>query len=134
VIDTFPWYGDHGLADAGMHSTPGDLARFLRALLTTDELLGGDMRREMTSVPLPGRAPSGYGLGILVHRDLAGGGPAYSHDGRDPGYEADMLHFAGPGLTIAACANASLGRASRVYDRLITRVVHASLAAVDARH
>jgi hypothetical protein len=51
------------------------------------------MRKEMTTTRLSGHPPSNYGLGLYVQRDLWGGGRAYTHDGRDPGYEADMLHF-----------------------------------------
>jgi len=89
------------------------------------------MREKMTTVPLAGHAPSSYGLGIYVYRDLWGGGTAYTHDGRDPGYEADMLHFPDLGLTIALCANGSGRGASRIYSRLVSDVVRLSVAAVD---
>jgi len=31
IIDTYPWYSHYGLADSGIHSTPGELALFLRS-------------------------------------------------------------------------------------------------------
>ena len=129
LIDTFSWYRRHGLADSGMHGNPDEVALFLRSLLTTDALLGEAMRTEMTKAPATSPRPSDYGLGLYVHQDLWGGGPALTHDGHDPGYEADMLYFPDLDLTIVLCANASLGRASRVYESLIVEVIRTALQA-----
>jgi D-alanyl-D-alanine carboxypeptidase len=127
LIDTFSWYRRHGLADSGMHGTPDEIALFLRSLLSTDALLSEAMRAEMTAVPATAYRPSDYGLGLYVHQDLWGGGPAFSHDGRDPGYEGDMLYFPNLDLTIVLCANASIGKASLVYENLIVSVIRTAL-------
>jgi D-alanyl-D-alanine carboxypeptidase len=129
-IDTFPWFHHEGLADSGMHATPEDIAWFLRSLLATDVLLSESMRTQMTRIPASGYPPSGYGLGLFMYRNLWGGGLAYAHDGVDPGYEADMVYFPYLDLTIVLCANASLGMADRVYERLLPAVVHTVLHAV----
>lgn len=122
-IDTFPWFLHEGLADSGMRSTPDDISRFLRSLLTKDVLLSEAMRAELTRMSASGYPASSYGLGLYVHRDLWGHRTAYTHDGVDPGYEADMLYFPDLDLTIVICANGSLGPASRTYEQLLSAVI-----------
>ncbi|MGD8615397.1 MAG: serine hydrolase domain-containing protein [Gammaproteobacteria bacterium] len=133
VIDTYPWYSDYGLADSGMHSTPGDLVRFMEALFTSETLLSEAVRGQMTAVPESSPARSQYGLGIFIHRNPWGTGRWYTHDGIDPGYQADMIHVPDLGLTIALAANASLGRADDVYERLIMAAVRLALDAARLR-
>jgi len=127
VTDTYPWYGHYGLADSGIHSTPADLTLFLRSLFTTGRILSETMRKEMLDAS--GSPSSQYGMGIYVKR-LPGGGRWYAHDGVDPGYRADMMFFPDKDLTIVLCANASLGKADVVYEKLIAAVVQMSMGAV----
>jgi D-alanyl-D-alanine carboxypeptidase len=130
VIDTYPWYGHYGLADAGIHSTPGDLAVFLKSLFTSEDILSETMRSEMTHVSSSGHPGSRYGLGIYVQQNAGGAGPWYSHDGIDPGYQAAMMYGPDLNLTVVLSANASLGKADVIYEKLITAVVRTALDAV----
>ena len=128
VIDTGPWYSRYGLADSGIHATPADLAVFLRSLFSSETLLTEVMRGQMTRVPAVGHPPAEYGMGIYVLRDPWGAGCTwYSHDGIDPGYQADMMYLPVLDLTIVLAANASLGRADDAYERLLVSVVQAAL-------
>ena len=130
IIDTYPWYGHYGLADSGIHSTPGELAVFIESLFDTEEILSKPMQSEMTHASASGHPPSDYGMGIYRQRNPWGAGRCYSHDGIDPGYQADMMYHPHPGLTIVVAANASLGKASFIYEKLITAVVQVALDAV----
>jgi len=128
IIDTYPWYSHYGLADSGIHSTPGELSLFIESLFNTEEILSESMRTQMTSVSTLGRPPSDYGLGIYVQHNPWGAGQRwYSHDGIDPGYQADMLYLPELDLTIVLAANASMGKANFIYEKLITVVVQAAL-------
>jgi D-alanyl-D-alanine carboxypeptidase len=126
-IDTYPWYGHYGLADSGIHSTPDDLALFLRSLFTTGQVLNKTMQKELLNGS--GNPSSHYGMGIYVKR-LPGAGRWYAHDGVDPGYRADMMFFPDKDLAVVLSANASLGQADVIYDELIAAIVRISLDAV----
>jgi len=112
VVDTYPWYSHYGLADSGILSTPGELALFLRTLFTTEGLLSKNMQAEMLSVSGLGHPPSPYGMGIIVEWNPC-----------DPGYQADMMYFPELDLTVVLAANASLGKANSIYERLLDAVV-----------
>ncbi len=123
MIDTFPWYSHYGLADSGMHSTPGDMALFIRPLFG-GEIISDAMRTQMLTVSGLGRPPSEYGMGIYVQHNPWGAAQRwYSHDGIDPGYQADMMHLPDHDMTVVLAANASMGRANIVYEKLIKAVV-----------
>ena len=131
IIDTFPWYSHYGLADSGMFSTPGDLAQFIEALFNSDSMLSEAMLGIMTAPSRLGRPPSEYGMGIYAQYDPWGAGQRwYAHDGIDPGYQADMMYLPALRLTIVLSANASMGRASAVYEDLIGAVVRTILCKV----
>jgi len=130
IIDTYPWYSHYGLADSGMHSTPGELALFLKSLFTTEQILSETMRTEMTNISASGHPASRYGMGIFVHWNPWGAGRWYAHDGVDPGYQADMMYLPDLDLTVVLAANASLGKADVIYEKLITAVVRVALDAV----
>lgn len=128
ILDTYPWYSHYGLADSGLHSTPADLALFIDALFNSEVILSPAMQQAMTRVSGSGHPRSDYGLGIYVQQNPWGWGYRwYSHDGIDPGYQADMMYIPGLDLTIVLMANASMGRAGAVYERLIRDVVDAVL-------
>ena len=130
IIDTHPWYSHYGLADSGIHSTPGDLALFIKSLFNTDEILSQTMRTKMTSVSQSVDPPSGYGMGIYVQWNPWGAHHLwYTHDGIDPGYQADMMYLPDLDLTIVLAANASLGKANFIYEKLIMSVVEVALDA-----
>jgi D-alanyl-D-alanine carboxypeptidase len=130
IIDTYPWYSHYGLADSGIHSTPGELAVFIESLFDTTEILSETMRSEMTHASASGHPPSDYGMGIYRQQNPWGAGRCYSHDGIDPGYQADMMYHPDRGLTIVLAANASLGEANSIYEKLIKAVVRVALDAV----
>ncbi len=131
IIDTYPWYSHSGLADSGIHSTPGELALFIKALFNTEKILSETMRMQMTNVSATGQPPSDYGMGIYVQRNPWGAGQRwYTHDGIDPGYQADMMYLPDLDLAVVLAANASFGRADFIYEKLITAVVQFALDAV----
>jgi D-alanyl-D-alanine carboxypeptidase len=135
IIDIYPWYSHFGLADSGIHSTAGNLAHFLKSLLTTDDILSEGMRTEMINVSESGHPLSPYGIGIFVQRNPWGTGLWYANNGVDPGYHADMMYLPDQDLTIVLCANASQGMADFTYERLITAVVQVAVQAVqENRH
>lgn len=128
IIDTYPWYSHYGLADSGMNSTPADLARFIASLFNDDLLLGEAAVAQLLRPSMLGHPPSDYGLGIYVQRNPWGMGRTwYAHDGIDPGYQADMMYLPELDLAIAIAANASMGKAGFIYERLIQAVVRATL-------
>jgi len=128
IIDTYPWYSHYGLADSGIHSTPGELSLFIKSLFNNEEILSRTMRTEMTNVSESGHPPSEYGMGIYVQHNPWGAGQRwYTHDGIDPGYQVDVMYMPDTGLTVVLAANASLGKANFIYEKLITAVVQVTL-------
>ena len=128
TVDTYPWYSHYALADSGIYSTPGELARFMTALFRDDLLLNERTKRHMLTASNAGYPPSDYGLGIYVQRNPWGAGRTwYAHDGIDPGYQADMMYLPEVDLAIVLAANASMGKASLVYEGLVLDVVRAAL-------
>ena len=135
VIDTYPWFGHYGLADSGIQSTPHDMALFAESLFSTGKLLSKRMRAEMTDVAMAGRSHSGYGLGIYVQQNPWGAGLRwYSHDGIDPGYQADLMYQPDLDLSIVLATNASMGKAERIYTKLLSDVVRLVLNVVRQYH
>ncbi len=131
LIDTYPWYSHYGLADSGMNSTPADLARFIVSLFNSDLLLSEAAVEQLLHPSKLGHPPSDYGLGIYVQRNPWGLGRTwYAHDGIDPGYQADMMYLPELDLAIAIAANASMGEAGFIYERLIHAVVRTTLESV----
>ena len=85
----------------------------------------------MTQASKRGQPPSDYGMGLYIQQNPWGAGHRwYSHDGIDPGYQADMMYLPELDLTIVIAANASLGKANRIYERLITAVIRVVLDSV----
>ena len=135
VFDTFPWYGHYGLADSGIYATTDDLARFVESLFKYGKLLSDAMRYQMTTASGSGRPPSDYGLGIYVQHNPWGWGYRwYAHDGIDPGYQADMMYLPQHELTIVLAANASMGRASAIYEQLLEAAIDVTLRAIRQRY
>ena len=131
TIDTFPWYSHYGLADSGIHTTPSDLAVFIQSLFTSEAILSARMRAVMTDVSSQERLGDDYGMGIYVRYNSWGAGLHwYTHDGIDPGYQADIMYLPDNDITIVIAANASLGRANVIYEQLITSVVQYAVDAV----
>ncbi len=128
IIDTYPWYSHYGLADSGVHSTPAELALFIRSLFKTEGILDATIRKEMTHASNLGHPPSEYGMGIYIQRNPWGAGHIwFTHDGIDPGYQADMMYIPERDLTIVLAANASMGRAGSIYENLIRAVIRTAL-------
>jgi D-alanyl-D-alanine carboxypeptidase len=131
IIDTYPWYSHYALADSGIHSTPGDLARFMVSLFRDDLLLSERTKKHMLTTSNAGYPPSDYGLGIYVQSNPWGAGRTwYAHDGIDPGYQADMMYLPELDLAIVLAANASLGKANRVYEDLVRDVIRTALDSI----
>lgn len=131
IIDTFPWYSHYGLADSGIHSTPADLAVFIQSLFTGERILSERMRVVMTDVSAPWQLGDEYGMGIYVQRNPWGAGLRwYTHDGIDPGYQADIMYLPDYDLVVVVAANASLGLANVIYEKLITAVIQLALDAI----
>ena len=131
IIDTYPWFGHYGLADSGILSTPRDMTLFAESLFSSGKVLSRRMLGEMTDVAMTGRSGSSYGLGIYVQQNPWGAGLRwYSHDGIDPGYQADLLYQPDYELSIVLAANAGMGKVDRVYEELLADVVWSALKAV----
>lgn len=131
IIDTYPWFGHYGLADSGIQSTPVDMTLFTESLFSTGKVLSKRMRAEMTDVTMNGLSHSVYGMGIYVQQNPWGAGLRwYSHDGIDPGYQADLMYLPEFGLSIVLAANAGMGEADRVYAKLLSDVVRLVLKGV----
>lgn len=135
-------------AMAGLYSTTGDIARWVRFLAAADAAdsaerpqspLGTASRREMQQIqrvqptpPLPrgedGTSPGfdrvrGYGLGLAVERwpDL---GEVVSHAGGYPGYGSFMCWHRDSGIGVVALANAKYAPASAISMQAL-RLLHA---------
>ena len=131
IIDTFPWYSHYGLADSGIHSTPADLAVFIQSLFTSEAILSERMRMVMTDVSSTWQLDDEYGMGIYVQRNPWGAGLRwYTHDGIDPGYQADIMYLPDYDLVVVVAANASLGVANAIYEKLITAVTQVAIDVV----
>ena len=124
VIDTYFRFSRYGLADSGIHGTPGDMALFVEALFASSKILSGEMRAEMTSAIESGSQAPAYGMGIYVqHNPWDDKLLRYSHDGIDPGYRADLKYLPGFDLTIVLATNSSMGEADKVYEKLLSDVM-----------
>ncbi|MBT8126877.1 MAG: beta-lactamase family protein, partial [Gammaproteobacteria bacterium] len=131
IIDTFPWYSHYGLADSGMHSTPADLAMLIQSLFTSEAVLSERMRMLMTDVSSSGQLGDDYGMGIYVQYNPWGAGLRwYTHDGIDPGYQADIMYLPDYDFVVVVATNASLGAANVIYEKLITRVIQVAVGTV----
>jgi D-alanyl-D-alanine carboxypeptidase len=101
----------HG-AGGGVVSTPGEIARMLRALLG-GELLPEHLRGEMLqAVDSDWRETDRYGLGIgeitaLMGRQQSACGPAWGHIGFSVGYTAVALSSEDGERQVVICANGS---------------------------
>jgi D-alanyl-D-alanine carboxypeptidase len=78
-----------------VYATAGDLARWSRALFSSD-MLTDRTRRQMIDFhrPTPDEPFSGYGLGVgELPAEMVSGETAWGHPGRDFGWTAAMLYF-----------------------------------------
>jgi CubicO group peptidase (beta-lactamase class C family) len=124
VIDTYPWFSHYGLADSGIHSTPGDMALFIESLFAGEKVLSQRMRSEMTRGIPTAKPALAYGMGLYVKFNRRDAGLRwYLHDGIDPGYQADFMYLPDFGITIVLAANASMGQVDQVYDKLVSDIV-----------
>jgi D-alanyl-D-alanine carboxypeptidase len=73
----------------GVHSTPADLALWLRALFVGDAV--PEALRAAHRTPVPAGALGGYGLGCIL--DDGPQGPEWGHSGVMPGYLTQALWF-----------------------------------------
>lgn len=114
-----------------MHSTPVELAVFIQSLFTSEAILSERMRMFMTDVSSPGQLGDNYGLGIYVQHNPWGAGLRwYTHDGIDPGYQADIMYLPDHDFIVVVAANASLGQANVIYEKLINAVIKVALDAI----
>lgn len=105
--DSYLWYNHFGLADGGIQTTAEDLAKFILGLLTSNDVLDDAMRAEMLQPSLLGTPPSQYGLGISIKPIANTDEVIYTHSGKDPGYQAEMLYFQEKETVITLCASGS---------------------------
>lgn len=114
-FDAHPWYSHFGLADGGIQTNSQDLAKFLLGLMKSDLVLNDRMREEMFQPSGLGTPPSTYGLGINIRPVEQTGDLIYSHSGKDPGYQSEMLYLDGKDTVITLCASGSFGE----YDQMV---------------
>jgi D-alanyl-D-alanine carboxypeptidase len=113
-----------------MISTAGDLATWVRALVTGEGVLGEELQQQRLDSPAPtdDSLPSGgaeYGLGIVKY------GQIYGHTGELPGFNAFIGHDPVADVTVVVWSN--LGAAANgdlvartIADALIAEVYGAS--------
>ncbi|MES9863560.1 MAG: serine hydrolase domain-containing protein [Candidatus Thiodiazotropha sp. LLP2] len=123
-FDSYPWYSHFGLADGGIQTTADDLAKFIVGILTSDAVLDDAMRAEMLQPSLLGTPPSLYGLGISIKPVANGEEVIYTHSGKDPGYQAEMLYFENKETVITLCANGSFDNYDVVAQELLTEIFY----------
>jgi D-alanyl-D-alanine carboxypeptidase len=87
----------------GVVSTLGDLKTYAQALATGSLISEASSKKQWTTIPLSGSAPTwqGYGMGVMAM------GPLRGHDGEIPGFLSTMLTDPKSGLTIVVMLNNS---------------------------
>ena len=100
----FEWTG------GGFATSARDLARWGHALYTA-RAVSAKMRDLMVSEGVPARLgpDTKYGLGVII-RPTTPAGPAWGHSGFFPGYQTELLHLPGSGVTLAVQINSSAPR------------------------
>ncbi|MCG7939133.1 MAG: beta-lactamase family protein [Candidatus Thiodiazotropha lotti] len=121
-IDVYPWYSHFGLADGGIQTTADDLAKFILGILRTDLVLDDAMRTEMLQPSMLGTPASNYGLGIKITPIAGSDEVIYSHSGKDPGYQAEMIYFQEKDTVITLCANGSFDPYDSVAQELLLKI------------
>lgn len=121
-FDSYLWYNHFGLADGGIQTTAEDLAKFIVGLLTSNAVLDDAMRAEMLQPSLLGTPPSQYGLGISIRAIASNEEVIYSHNGKDPGYQAEMLYFENRETVITLCANGSFDNYDEIVQELMLEI------------
>ncbi|MCM8854188.1 MAG: beta-lactamase family protein [Candidatus Thiodiazotropha sp.] len=121
-FDVYPWYNHYGLADAGIQTNAEDLANFLLGLLKSDLVVTDQMREEMLQASKLGNPSSTYGLGININPIPQNSDVIYTHSGKDPGYQANMLYVEGKDTVIVLCASGSFGDYDVLYQELLMAI------------
>jgi hypothetical protein len=113
-----------------VHTTPTELAAVIQSLLTSEAALSERMRAVMTDVSPQGQLGDDYGMGIYVQYNPWGTGLRwYTRDGIDRGYQADVMYLPDYDFTVVIAANAGLGLANVIYQKLITAVIQFAVEA-----
>lgn len=109
LLDVYPWYSHYGVSDGGMQASAADVAEFVRAILTTDDVLDDTMRAEFLDTPPVGDPPSANALGIDVFVGAAPDIVDYWNAGLDAGSRSEFHHvnMSDSSVTIALVASAS---------------------------
>jgi D-alanyl-D-alanine carboxypeptidase len=102
----FEWTG------GGFATSPLDLARWGHELYA-GKALSAEGRRRMIDAAVPARLgpETKYGLGVIV-RTSTPVGPTWGHSGFFPGYQTELIHGPGLGLTLAIQINTSAPRST----------------------
>ena len=118
--DSGRWHVYPEMAAAGLWTTPTDLARFAievqQSLASkSNKVISQAMTKQMLTIQM-----GSYGLGLA----LAGSGAArtFGHNGRDEGFDAQMLAFAETGQGVVIMINKNdnsrlLGRVAEYVGR-----------------
>ena len=125
LLDVYPWYSHYGVSDGGMQASAADIADFVRAILTTDNVLDDAMRSELLTPSGVGNPPSALALGIDVFVGVDPDTIDYWNAGRDAGSRSEFHHvdMAGSSVTIAMVASASLEDYEALFQQLKQSVV-----------
>jgi D-alanyl-D-alanine carboxypeptidase len=99
--------------DGPLVGTAGDVARFMRALLRDDKIIGTDLLEEMLT---GSEQEEGYGLGIGIDGDEWG--DWYGHAGSDDGFEADVRYYADADVVIAFTVNGNIHSDADLLDQV----------------
>lgn len=118
-FDVHPWYSHFGLGDGGIQTTSEDLAIFITALITSDMILTDAMKAEMFQPSGLGTPASTYGLGINIRQIDTTGDLIFSHSGKDPGYQTEMIYIASKETVITICASGSFVDYDNLFQQLV---------------
>lgn len=120
AIETISW------AAGGIITTPGDLARFSKALFSGKLMSEATITDMVTPGPLQSpEATTPYGLGVEVHSTVVG--PAFGHSGSMPGgFSALMLYVPEHKIAVVVMSNDEQAEPllTALVDEILNTVVH----------
>ncbi len=118
-----PQFEDRG---GGLYCTTRDLARFCRALFTSEAIPQAARELVLDGVDTKSRVCKRYGLGVMI--DESTSGPRLGHSGFMPGYQSRMSWYPELSLTVAIQFNTDDGKALGRSVEAFTDAIAAALA------
>ncbi|WP_238702552.1 serine hydrolase domain-containing protein [Microbacterium caowuchunii] len=115
--DTIEWSNAESWAAGGMVSTLDDMHAWGRALGSGAGIAPDLLRARYAAAPGSETDGLGYGLGVMVHRDVATRCIlALGHTGAEPGYGTNVTYFTGTDAVFVAFANGDGGTGEEIFQ------------------